>query len=135
MADEDDPTISDDVVLWRRITPNSLVPNDSGGKRISSGAFQNASQDYHNSKMAPLGYTHSPAMSTNFASKTTIHDILKDDNDNLVVSFTVGFVRKLNQGVLSTPLPDDPAHASVTGKKTKGIKRQFAEGCTWVKGP
>ena len=136
MSNENDPSITDDVVLWRRIIPDWLVDDGNGGRRLSSGAFQNASAKYHEEQMVPHGYTHSPAMSTNFAAKTTIQNFLSDSPDNFIVSFTVGLARELNQGVLSTPLPQDLAHASVTGnKKTKRIKRGFAEGCLWVKGP
>lgn len=135
MANEDDLAITNDVVLWRRITPNWLVDDGNGGKRLSSVAFQNASKGYHENVMVHNGYNHSPAMSTDFASKTTEQDFLKDTPDNYIASFTVELVRELKQGVLKTPLPDDPAHASVTGKKKSKVKRAFAEKCTWVKGP
>ena len=49
-----------------------------------------------------------------------------------LVSFLAGLARSLEQGVMRKPLPDEPAHAEVFGKKTKRVQRAFAKNCNWV---
>lgn len=50
----------------------------------------------------------------------------------VLAAFTAGFARALGQGVAPDPLPDDPAHGVVFGKKTHSTKLRFAKECLWV---
>jgi hypothetical protein len=38
-------------------------------------------------------------------------------------------------GIARDPLPDEPAHALVFGKKTKAVKSRLAKGSSWVVPP
>lgn len=118
---EDDETILDDSVLWRRIPPDQVVPGNDGGKRPSTKAFQNPSDG--------------SGMSVNIAADTTVERTLKDYEDYYLVGFSAGFIRTLSQGVIRKPLPEEPAHAEVNGAKSKSIKKQFSKGCVWVVHP
>jgi hypothetical protein len=119
---ENDPLISDEVVLWRRVHPDQLVHNSNLNEtRPTSQAFQNTSG--------------SDGMSVNIADETTIVDTLRGFEDHFIVSLGVGFVRGLNQGVVRKPLVDNPAHAEVTGKKTKSIKKKLSNASTWIVSP
>lgn len=48
------------------------------------------------------------------------------------MSFTAGLARGNRQGIMRKPLPEEPAHAEVFGKKTRGVKRAFAKHCDWI---
>jgi hypothetical protein len=117
-----DPAISDEVILWRRVHPEQLVFNSNLNEmRPTSQSFQNTSG--------------SDGMSVNIASETTIEETLHGYEDHFIVSLEVGIVRSLNQGVIRKPLPDNPAHSEVTGKKTKSIKKRLSDASMWVVPP
>jgi hypothetical protein len=120
---KDESTIGDDLVLWRRVHPTQKIFDDNlGAYRPSSQAFQDAT-------------LYGTAMSVNIAGETTKERTLKGFEDHYIVAFTAGFARSLKQGVMRRPLPDEPAHADVFGKKTKSVRKQFANQCSWVVPP
>jgi hypothetical protein len=49
-----------------------------------------------------------------------------------LASVPAGLARAKKQGILRKPLPEEPAHAEVVGKKTDAVKKAFAKGCAWV---
>ena len=132
---QDDSSINDDELLWRRVPYDQITLDDKGNSSPSSKAFQDSSKEYHEEIMAPLGYKHEPGMSSALALQTTVDHMLRDNQDDYIVEFTTGFCRENSQGVLRAPLPDDTAHVEVIGKKTKGVKRNFARHSKWVKSP
>jgi hypothetical protein len=125
MADSppvDDPSITDDQALWRRIHPEQVVfDNNLNRRRPTSQAFNNTSG--------------TSGMSVDIADETTVQDTLKGYPEHLLVEFEVRLARQLNQGVVREPLPDNPAHAEVMGKKKKSVQKGFYTGCRWVVGP
>ena len=129
MSDEqytDDPTIYDDNILWRRITKVQCVDDKNrGGKRPSSAAFNNH----------PNGTPMSVALADVFFKETSNdpNDYIKGhDNVVALTSFTAGFARELGQKIIRTPLPEEPAHAEVPGKKTDSVRKQFAKKAQWI---
>ena len=119
---ENDSSIADEVVLWRRVHPAQIVQDDNLDEmRPSSQAFQNTSG--------------TNGMSVNIASETTIDDTLQGYEDHYIVSLEAGGVRSLGQGVVRNPLPENPAHAEVTGKKKGSIKKRLSEASIWVVSP
>lgn len=118
----DDPSITDDQILWRRVHPEQVVlDRNLNQKRPTSQAFNNSSG--------------TSGMSVDIADETTVQDTLKGYPDHLLVEFEAGLVRQLNQGVIRDPLPDNPAHAEVTGKKRKPVQRSLYTNCRWVVDP
>jgi hypothetical protein len=112
---QDDQTIPDHVVLWRRIPPLHWVRDDSApvGHRISSAAFDD------------------PEMSVVIAVECTGGEItlLSGHNGFGIASFTVGDVRTLGWGVVRDPDENLPGHALVLGKKTRGTCLRLAKSC------
>lgn len=49
-----------------------------------------------------------------------------------LASITAGLARICEQGVAPDPVPDEPAHAVVFGKKTQAVKRRLAKEAVWV---
>ena len=55
-----------------------------------------------------------------------------------LVKFTTDLAKELNRSVAYTPFdpdrvdqPEQPAHASVYGKKTQGVRNKFSKECQW----
>jgi hypothetical protein len=118
----DDPSITDDQALWRRIHPEQVVfDNNLNRQRPTSQAFNNTSG--------------TSGMSVDIADETTIQDALKGYSEHLLVEFEAGLARQLNQGVIRDPFPGNPAHAEVMGKKRKPVQKGLYTKCRWVVGP
>lgn len=119
---EDDLSIVDEELLWRRVHPLQVTyDNNLKRKRPSSKAFQNSS--------------NGTGMSVNISSETTVADTLIGCEDHLLVVFPTSLARSLGQGVMRQPLPEQPAHAEVFGKKKGSTKNGFAKNCAWVVAP
>ena len=120
----DDPGIPNESALWRRIPPQWVIPDENLGRsRPSSAAFQNSSTDGH--------------MSVSLAdivkqTERNEMDVLAMFPDFSLAGFSAEFARSCKQGVIRDPLPDEPAHAGVTGKKTGSIRKRFAREAEWV---
>lgn len=117
---EDDPTIVDDDVLFRRIPPVWLTPGEGGRKRISSAAYK----DFELSILVEALMT---------AARRPPNDALHDYPDACLVSIMAGFARQHGQKVLKDNAPPhDPAHGLVVGKKTGSVSKAFARASRWV---
>ena len=123
----DDPAISDASALWRRVHPSWIVRDDNrGGMRLSSAAFDDSADG------SPLSVLIAEVV---LQTKRTAQAVLADFDGYALAATTAGNARKQGQGIAATPEPDEPAHASVFGPKTKSIKRVMAKDATWVIGP
>ena len=124
MAYQDDPTIGNEVRLFRRIHPQWIV-RDENLKcfRPSSQAF-NDSQD------------GSP-MSVNR------EDILQQENKPPaellaglyewgLAALRTGTMRENGQGIAADPTPDEPSHALVFGPKPTKARKRIAKTAEWV---
>ena len=124
---KDDSSILDDAELWRRVPSWHIIEDDNqGGKRISSAAFT----DHSN------GTPMSVFLGDDVRAAGRSPDSLIDGHiDFCLASVTAGFVRSLRQIVLRRPLPEEPTHAEVAGKKNKSIQRKLAKSATWIIAP
>jgi len=118
MADRvDDPSVTDDTILWRRVLPDWLHKNEDGSYRPQSIAFVDRG---------------SHELSVHISHMTTPQKALAGFPDDSLASFTAGFARSLGFKVVPDSTPVDPSHAlicpSPTGKKAK----KFAKESTWV---
>lgn len=59
-------------------------------------------------------------------------DALSGHEDFALASFTAGLARQKKQGVAREPLPKEPAHGVVFGKKTGSVRKNFAKKSVWV---
>jgi hypothetical protein len=119
----DDPTITNTDLLLRRIPPAWWVYDEAlQRKRPTTAAFDD------------------PEMSVALAS--VLHDLaepltapLRGHDGFALVSLGPELARACGQAVCRDPLPEDPAHGLVVGKKTESIKKKFARNCAWVVPP
>ena len=135
-AYDDDLTIPDTEILYRRASPGSFEWHGDELRRVTSFAFQDQSKD----KTRAAGYP-AVAMSVHLATTLENHRIspatLLEGYDGYgLVSLTAGLARANNQGVQRDPLSDDPSHALVFAlenvKKNSKQKNQLAMGAEIV---
>lgn len=130
MADSvyrDDPSIPDNAALWRRIPPGWWIQDENLGRlRPTSAAF-----DDHRDGTAMSVLIEEIVLSTGRCSD----DILAPYEGYAMASIRAGFARKCSLGVMREPLPEEPAHAVVFGKKSKAIRAKLAVTCEWVVDP
>jgi hypothetical protein len=123
----DDTTIADDAELWRRIHPNHIVRNDSlGGRRISRAAFTDSTDG--TSMSVVIGEVV-------VSSGRDPQSVIGGREGFSLAAITAGLARTLGQGVVRRPLPEEPAHAEVFGKKTRSVQRSLAKAATWIVAP
>lgn len=136
MPDEfnNDPMrVPDDDVLLRRIHPihHLIEDEESGGRRLSSGAFSNTTKPV---KMNCMSISQQKLLGNPL-------EALNGHEDHFLVSFKAGFVRQLSppQGVTHSPTNDDPAHGDVWGRKTSktGVLTPLKDEANknWIKAP
>jgi hypothetical protein len=116
----DDPTIPNHAVLWRRIPPHHIEPdNKRGGRMISSAAFRNGGGGEPMSAFL-ADVVGDPAM------------ILAGHQGYGLVAFTAGLARELGQRVVHDVEGGGRGHVVVVGNKTHGVRKRLRAGCVWV---
>ncbi len=123
----DDLTIKNEAPLWRRVPPHHFVFDDNRGTwRPSSAAF-----DDH-----PNGTPMSVVLGEDVAAASRTADSVLAGHEGFgLVSLPAGLARENRQGIVRRPLPDEPAHAEVFGKKTRGVRKALAKGSKWIVPP
>src|SRR5438132_1666293 len=113
----DDPTISDDEQLLRRIRPDWFVPDYNLNRwRPSSAAFQNSPDK------SPMSVHLTSVLNANNLS---LDSVLLGHEGYGLARFQAQVARNLNQLIVRDPLPNDSAHALVTGEKTESRRRKL----------
>jgi hypothetical protein len=117
----DDPSITDDTLLYRRVTEQHYR-QDVDGWTFTSGLFDNTSDGKQE-------------MSVVIASKLaedgrTIEDLAVSGTG--WVAITAGAVRHEGQAVAHAPETDEPAHGAVCGTKGTKKRRRMKEAAEWV---
>jgi hypothetical protein len=123
----DDLTIANDAPLWRRIPPWHFVFDENDGKwRPSSAAFEDH----------PDGSPMSVVLGQQVLDEgRTAESVLEGYDGVALAGFDAGLARKCLQGIMRKPLPEEPAHAEVFGKKTGAVKKAFAKNSQWTVPP
>jgi len=120
---EDDATIPDNSDLWRRIHPDWIVYDENiKSWRLSSQAFNDDPEG------GPMSVVLAPEV---LASRRSAADILARFTGYSLAAVTAALARELNQGVKRDPVPDEPAHAVVVGKKTSSVRKTFSRKARW----
>ena len=116
LGPSDDPTIQDSWDLWRRIFPGWWIPdqNQQGRFRLSTQAFEDSRDG--------------TPMSVSIAAESR-------GQASMLASFTAAHARNCEQILQRAPTEDDPAHAHVTGPKTRSTKKRLLAGTTIVVEP
>ncbi len=115
----DDPSIPDEERLFRRIHLAHVVEAEGGTCKVSSAAFRDVE----------LSVNLEGIMR---AAGRAPKDSLRDNPRDLLVSICAGVCRHNGQLVGPDPLPSEPAHGYVFGKKTKSIQRALRDSAGWV---
>lgn len=123
MQREDDPTISGDVVLYRRIPPwpDNVTWDESGQPSFSSLNFKDKDLE----------------LSANMAIEATPDEVLSGHDGFGLIQITAKQVREIcGNGILICRCPEDPAngHVLVCGKISSGTATKLKRAATWVEG-
>lgn len=121
----DDLTIRDTDDLWRRVphTPRHIVwDGNRNCHRVSSAAFDDDAD----------GEPMSVVLAAEAGDPT---GVLRGHPGYGVVAFEAGVARSRQQIVVRDPLPDQPTHGLVVGRKTDSVRRAFARAARWVRRP
>jgi hypothetical protein len=126
-APPNDPSISDEAELWRRIPPWHFVYDENLKHwRPSSSAF---ADDPDGHPMSVVLADAAAAVGRGPAQVLTGHERFA------LASITSGLAQECGQGVVRDPLPDEPAHCLVVGPKAKSVQRRLAKAAAWVVPP
>jgi hypothetical protein len=121
----DDVSVLPDHELWRRIPPWHFVADRNlGVVRVSSAAFED---DQDGDPMSVVLGTELRACGRQERSA-----LPSGTEDFGMVWISAGLARERGQIVAPTPQPDEALHASVAGKKTKGVCNEFYKKSRWV---
>lgn len=120
----DDKSIADTTELFRRINPEQIVQDDNTGERRPSSAAFNDSSDESPMSVA-LGDTLQAA---GRSPESTIASYPAWG----LVAITARVARDCEQAIVRDPVPEEPAHGLVAGKKTGGRKNTFKRAARWV---
>lgn len=118
----DDPTISDDEILLRRVAPEQMA-NEGGELRVSSNAFHDIT-DQQTGARAVSVFVESRVLSLG----VSLPQVLEDLEGFGLVAITVREIRDLGLGVTWAPndLSLGAAHAHLNGNKNRPVRRRLA---------
>jgi len=119
----DDPTISNEAELLRRIPRWHIVSDDNTNERRPSSAA------FDNDKDGPMSVTLADELKRGGRS---LESALAGHTGFALASITAGLVRECQQGIVRDPTPDEPAHALVFGKKTGSVRKKLSRSARWV---
>jgi hypothetical protein len=123
----DDSTISDEAELWRRIHPKQWELDGNLGRiRPVSGAFDDPSDG------TPMSVDLADVY---IQMGQGPEAALIGYEEFALAAITARLIRECGLGVARQPLPENPAHAVVFGKKSQKIRRKLAREARWVVPP
>lgn len=71
-------------------------------------------------------------MSVILASQGTVERALEGHDGFSLVAIRMSVARELGLGIVRDPLPTEPAHAKLFGRKTSSVRRRLAKQSQWV---
>lgn len=120
---QDDPTIADDALLWRRIRPDWIVVDENTGR------YRPSSQSFHDSRGGH-------PMSVYLAETAQRPEVVLAGHGGYgLAGFTAGLAGQMAQAVVRDPTPTELSHALVAGRKAGAVSRRFALESVWVVEP
>lgn len=118
MEIKDDTNIADAARLWRRIHPLWYQTDpQTGVRRLTSQAFAD-SVDGSSLSVVLADRPDAPSNPRQWLSRFPEYG---------VAELTAGSVRRCNQCVIHTPMPNEPAHGSIVGKKTGAVRNRLRD--------
>lgn len=120
----DEPKITDDVQMLRRIPPFHFVKDENiGGIRPSSAAFED-DEDGH-----PMSLYRRNVIEYEGGS---VDRVMAGHHGYGLASVTAAQLRSRQQTNHPNPLPDEAAHAVACGPKTHSNRKFLARRAVWV---
>ena len=120
MTDPGQPPLADELVVLRRVVAADITTDPEGAPRPISSAFRQGGPDGD--------------VSVYLASETTPEFITRYYPGTLVAQLTIVQVRSQGLDVVRDPIPGDPGHCNVVGRKTRAVTRNLAEVSVWTAG-
>ena len=121
MRCNDDPSISDDDSVYRRISADWIVfSENTQGFRLSTQAFRQGGAD--------------GLVSVYLASETSPSAVMSEGRQPYLAEVGVGTIRDLGLGVVRSPATGGPGHCDITGRKTRGVLNRLIKQTRWVDG-
>ena len=120
MTDPGQPPLADELVVLRRVVAADITTDPDGVPRPVSSAFRQG---------GPNG-----DVSVYLASETTPEFITRYYPEILVAQLTIAQVRSQGLDVVWDPIPRDPGHCNIVGRKTRAVTRNLAEVSVWTAG-
>jgi hypothetical protein len=120
---EDDPSITDEERLFRRIPRPWINWDEHGNAAISSAAFKD--EDLSVALESVMVRDGRPPA-----------DAIRNYTGYGLAAITAARARSLNQRVARDPIEEEPAHGVVYGQKKRGgIAGKLRDGASWVIAP
>ena len=121
MEHGDDPSISDDEIVLRRVHESFVVLDENvHRKRPSTLAFKQGGAD--------------GLVSVYLNVETRPDAVVVEGPEPFLASIRVGALRELGLGVVRDPDSGGPGHCVITGRKTKGTLNRIVQAAAWVEG-
>lgn len=127
---KDDPSIRNECALLRRIPANSEMHIiwDNNLKRWCPSS---ASFDDHTDG-SPMSVVLGDELDAAGRDAATV----LDGHDRFALAaISAGIARRNRQAVARDPLPQEPAHGLVIGRKSKAVRSSMAKAAQWVVAP
>lgn len=123
----DDPSVSDEVSLLRRIPHwHFYFDPKLGLKRPRSAAFEDDKDG------DPMSVYRRDVID---AGNSTVQRVMIGHEGYGLVGLSAAQFRAKNQTVFPDPLPEESSHAKICGPKPESTRRWFAKQATWVIAP
>ena len=120
MSGPGQPPLADELVVLRRVVAADITTDPDGAHRPVSSAFRQGGPDGD--------------VSVYLASETTPEFITRHYPGTLVSQLTIAQVRSQGLDVVRDPIPGDPGHCNIVGRKTRAVTRNLAEVSVWTTG-
>lgn len=123
----DDPTIPNESIVYRRITPEWYkVDPGTGKRRLTTAAFS----DHGGAMSVAIGVELE-------AGRYEPTEILANCPGYGLVAISVGELRRLGMGVVRSPTDGELCHGDVHGKKTRATKKKLRDAAEqhWIVKP
>lgn len=114
---EDDPSVGNDELLWRRVLPEWIHRDDKGNCRPQSLVFVDRL---------------SGELSVHIARLTTLEEVVNQRPRDSVVQIKAGDARSLGYAIVAVPTSEDCSHALVCPSPTKRHAKLLARSAVWV---
>lgn len=112
--------IEDSQAVMRRVRIDEIITDEDGTPRPSSQAFKQDGPDGD--------------VSVYLASETTPARITQDYPGTYVAEVDVGTIRAQGLDVERDPVPGEPGHCNITGRKSRSRARTIARSYRWAEG-